>query len=379
VFWVNKKFLIRLAKISIIPIVIFIVLLCWPLIIRQFDELIRLFEPPFSPDVCVSSPTDTERSPEPFDGQNLHFEFLRSIDTGGYSPTDTEFSPDNQYFYEASFRENTLRIYDTESWEVVQSIAANQVSEIAISDDGQRLAAVLDYYNSIRVWDLATEDIISSLEFPNHVHDVLFGSDSNTLMTGGSEGLQIWDLSTNQVTTTLPFHRRLSTHEVVRIEANHAKSCLLVWDSEMGDELYRDRYSSLVNLSNLSRFNISVWDLRLGLEFSPDGSMFTVADDAWGTIDLVDTLTLETRHQFTRALLISEFFPTAPIFVTTSYSYDTGIAKYELVFWDLNSYEEISRLKLNIASSIYDLKISADGSVLVVVGIDGIYAWRIRN
>ena len=90
----------------------------------------------------------------------------------------------------------------------------NYLKDGIISGSGRGLVltpdekTIITYENNIKIWDLATEELLSTLSgHSNIVRSVAISNDGSTVVSGSRDGtVKIWDLATGELLSTLQGH-----------------------------------------------------------------------------------------------------------------------------------------------------------------------------
>ena len=110
---------------------------------------------------------------------------------------DIAFSPNGQLLASAgAWVESTMRLWDVESGEEVNSlVASGNVSCAAFSGDGQWLAFVYEA-EKIRLWQIETGLVRDLIGHTDCVRSVLFSPDGAFLASGGNDHtIRLWHLA----------------------------------------------------------------------------------------------------------------------------------------------------------------------------------------
>lgn len=162
-----------------------------------------------------------------------------------------------------SFGPDTVKIWDTETWEVIHPLAAGKAEDVAFSTDDKLLATGSLDDGTARVWDTDTGELLHELKTGmEHVFGVKFMINEHKLLVSGKDGLQMWDADSGVLLHT--FAKQI--HGFIRDLALNPDGRLLASATEEG--------------------NIYLWDLKTktwvhtiewhstrvnAVAFSPDG------------------------------------------------------------------------------------------------------------
>jgi len=188
-----------------------------------------------------------------------------------------------------------IRMYDRKTGKVLASWDAGlgELSAVAFSPDGSRLAVVSNQGNDAKIWDVATRKELLTLKGHTDINwGVEFSPDGTRVITSGSDGTaRVWDAATGKILLTLSGHT--STVVKARFSPNGKRIATAakdgttrLWDAVTGKEL-------------LSLESFSTNDLK----FTPDGKHLVIGDSV--NIQVValtiDELTQIARSRLTRS------------------------------------------------------------------------------
>ena len=255
----------------------------------------------------------------------------------------------------------------------------DDVSSIAFSPDGRLLAAGTHatgnaslgpkgISHGIRVWDVATHDLVATLKAPNNDDPILsavFSPDSRLLAAGTyDDGTQVWNVATHQLVATL------GSGEVVATVAFSKNGLLAAGLDGGGTQLWNLKTGKLVATLAHGPDNVS------SVAFSPSGSLLAVGMKGTGlnmgmghrgdgiqvwnasTHKLVTTKTVGNSNQVTMV----EFSRTGSLLANTS----SGIE-----VWNVSGQQPT----LTIGSSATWVAFSQDGTVVAIPTANGIQLW----
>ncbi len=165
-------------------------------------------------------------------------------------------------------------LYDARSLEVVGRLD-EPASRAVFSADGSMIATHAG--RSIRVWDVATQTLVSEPGAPDlHYEAIAFLPSGKTLLTAGSNRIQIWDAATGER------RRSRRTDEYVRAV------CVNPTGKEVAVAAEREiQIRSLQNLKVIS--TIPTGRAPGSLAYSPDGLMLAGGD--WEAVRIWDAAT----------------------------------------------------------------------------------------
>ena len=256
---------------------------------------------------------------------------ITSIDSNNWLHCLALSSDGKKLAYETK---EALQIIDTNSWEVLQTIQSeNPSNEFVFSNDGQLLAAS-DTENNLLIWNLETEELILSIEYPYFEINIMtidFSSDDQLIATGCQDSARIWGISTGEevywdedvYTQDLLFYPdnsklvysdddvinilSLSNLNVINtldsgngydikslalspngelLASGDEKGNVVFWDAQTGDELYRIQANTWANY----------------LTFSPDGTILAYKGGRDSGVMLLEFLKFGPPNDSTQAL-----------------------------------------------------------------------------
>jgi WD40 repeat protein/thiol-disulfide isomerase/thioredoxin len=178
------------------------------------------------------------------------------------------YSPDGRRLASAgAFPDNTLKVWDTQSWKEQLSIKGGGSACVCFSPDGRRLAsagALPD--NTLKVWDAQTGQELLTLKGQT---SVCFSPDGHRLATSSGNTLKVRDAQTGQELLTFKGHSNI-VHSVCfspdgrRLVSASWDGTMKGWDAQTGQEVLTFYGPDLFSLKGLITTATS-------LCFSPDG------------------------------------------------------------------------------------------------------------
>jgi WD40 repeat protein len=105
------------------------------------------------------------------------------------------FSPDSHYVVETGTnRDHSIRVLELPSGGLVKAFGKSSVSDVAISPDGQMLAA--GYWDLVTLWSLSSGERMGVLRgFKRYVAGLSFSPDGKLLAAGTDVGaIQVWEV-----------------------------------------------------------------------------------------------------------------------------------------------------------------------------------------
>ncbi len=197
-----------------------------------------------------------------------------------------------------------IGIFDTKTGKRLKTLQGHpqQISDIALSSDGEQLVSVSGATKDIRIWDFNQGRLLETLtEDVGTIRCVDFTSDGKLFITGsiGNERiLQFWDANSLELIQTSPPQPGYINDLAVSADGKlvaAVRNYIKVWDLNDGLELH-----------NLKGPNLEINALAI----SPDGSYVATANKE-GTIMILDIITgqkvatLEGHRGWVRAVAFS--------------------------------------------------------------------------
>ena len=121
---------------------------------------------------------------------------------------DLAFAPDGQSF--VSVGDSTVRVWSFSTGDVLHtfSFPGEGISQARFAPDGHRLVTAnivfTNVTDSVRLWDLATEQRIRSFGGSGFVQRLEFIAGGHLLTAKGPQDVQVWDIETGQLIRALP-------------------------------------------------------------------------------------------------------------------------------------------------------------------------------
>ena len=220
------------------------------------------------------------------------------------------------------------------------------VRSVTFSPNGTTLASG-SQDSTIKLWDVATKENITTLRHTHWVRSVAFSSDSKILASGAHDGtIRLWDIATKENIATLEDHTRsvrvTFSPDGTMLASGSQDSTIKLWDVATKENIATLRHTHRVSL----------------IVFSPDGAM--LASGSWdSTIKLWDVATKEniaTLEEHTRPINSVVFSPDG----TTLAS---GAPDSTIKLWDVATRTNIATFEGH-KSSVWSVAFSPDSKIL---------------
>jgi WD40 repeat protein len=210
-----------------------------------------------------------------------------------------DYSPDGGLFAVVG-SSGIIRLYERKTANLLASWDAGlgELSSVAFSPDGSRLAVVSNQANDAKVFDALTGKELIILKGHTDINwGIEFSRDGTRMVTSGRDGTaRVWDMATGELLLTLAGHtstvvKARFSSDGTQIATAGKDGTTRLWDAATGKEL-------------LSLESGSTNDVR----FTPDGKHLVIGDA--GDIQVValtiDELVQIARSRLTRSLTAGE-------------------------------------------------------------------------
>ena len=133
-------------------------------------------------------------------------EQIRTLDKHGWVIKDIVFSPNDEILATGDWGfGRTLRLWNSETGDLVWSAEAGKVDDISFSYDGSVIAAGVLDTGLVNIWDTESGQLLQTLKTGiENVLAVSFIGIDRKLVCGGENGLQVWDGETGEKLQDFP-------------------------------------------------------------------------------------------------------------------------------------------------------------------------------
>ncbi|MEG4574123.1 WD40 repeat domain-containing protein [Microcoleus sp. N3A4] len=297
----------------------------------------------------------------------------------GLIHTSLAITPDGQRLVSGSPWDNTIKIWNLNTGELLSTLEAC-VYCVAITPDGQTLVSA-GCDNTIKIWDLKTNELRHSLHCSNEVYLVVITPDGQKLIgVEDTKIIQIWDLNNQEL--------------LKKFKIYSFNSWSLYWWDSNSMVISPDQQRLIVSHKTIRSYDLTTGKLRtiigrnLGwvyaLAITPDGKTLISSHDkkikVW---DLTSKKYPEVRltlNSYAGEVEALKLTPDGQRIVSAGYRF----IKYEsyewfIEIWDLNTGERLRYIKRYCTSNRFiSLAITPDGKKIISGHGDGtIRIWGI--
>ena len=278
---------------------------------------------------------------------------LAVLSNRGIAPWSIAFSPDSTTI--ASGR-RVIQVWDVDTGDPIATLTGHteSIGALAFSPDGKILASA-SWDMSIKLWDLATEEQLSTHAGQTFV----FSPDGKTLagVTDNTNNIGLWDMQTGTQRATLVGHTwfvetTTFSSDSGLLASGDRTGAIYVWDTESG---HRKK--------TLKGHQVSV----KALAFSPDSSTLASANHQRLRLWNVNTGTLRTD------LIEYEDLGQAET-IALAFSPDgemlASVGRSKVLLWDVDAHSLLSEL-VRRGPRINTLVFSPDSAMLLIGCGDG--------
>jgi WD40 repeat protein len=226
------------------------------------------------------------------------------------------------------------------------------VAAVAFTPDGKSLATCCLNRPTVRLWDVATGKVRSSLDCRTEgVSDLKVSADGRTLAVGCRDEamVRLWDLGAEKLAVTLTGHTgRMMTRVAFSPDGKTLASAATVERRERRDAIVNTHYEGEVKLwdvaSGKERFTIHGHEERVYcLRFAPDGKTLATGDNEgiakiWDAGTGKELATFNGHRGPNPTLTDLAFSPDGKILATASLD-------KTILLWDLSARKVVAVLK----------------------------------
>ncbi len=272
-----------------------------------------------------------------------------------------EFSPKGNMLATKG-KDETIRLWDTHTGQLLRTINTNSGGGIAFSPDGRILASTAGD-KVVNLWNPNTGKFLKTFKrHDDSVVNVTFNHDGTVLASGSRDGkIHLWNVETGKLIRVLDAQNldglAFSADGSIIANGGAADANVKVWNSDTGQLLH-----------TLKPDVQEVFDVA----FSPEGH--TLASAGWGGIDLWDANTGELLRSFPRQsgrfIICVAFSPDGRLLAG-------GRDDKKIDLWDVNNALFLKTLTGHAGDGrdgdtafVYDVIFSPDGEILASAGGD---------
>jgi len=334
-----------------------------------------------------------------------------------FGATRLNFSPDGRLLATATFRTNTIKLWETATGRELRDLSTggqntNSLSPVFAFSPDNRLLAAAGGGNTVKVWDVATGHEVQTLTGAQAsfmaamgVNYLAFSADGTRLVTI-SDAIRVWDTNTWRETSTLQMSDispsgftggqggvALSPdgNQLARVDSDQIKFIDLRAGREVRSTSLSDHELQNAELcftadgrlivAGIAGKKLRVWDLsnkaeRIQAPTVKDYSVITFSDDG-RLIALCENYTVKIWEIPTGRELLTLNVPNTGVFVDTGgvfagFSHDgkqiaTGGFGTQTFVWNTETGKQVQQMK-GRANMAYAVAFSADGTQLTSGG-----------
>ena len=247
------------------------------------------------------------------------------------SAGDISLDKNHNGIFAIGYDNGEIRLEDVTTGQHLRTLKGgnNPVFSLRFSPDGTLLFAYIPN-EPLRLWDVATGELLKTFTRPKFSRDIAFSKDSKTLVFKTQHGkIELWDVHTKTLRTAL--HRKLDTNIDVLAFAPDSKTIagptgdgkIHIWDVNTGDKMSSFSTEHIRRISMLKyshdesmlacRYGnkIRFWDTRnltpLSKQIDVEFGLKTFAfsrDDSVLALEKGFNFRKETRNEFVRESLL---------------------------------------------------------------------------
>ncbi|WP_373534436.1 WD40 repeat domain-containing protein [Microcoleus sp.] len=297
----------------------------------------------------------------------------------GLIHTSLAITPDGQRLVSGSWCDNTIKIWNLNTGELLSTLEAC-VYCVAITPDGQTLVSA-GANSTIKIWDLKTNELLHSLHCSNEVYLVAITPDGQKLIgVEDSNIIQIWDLNNQELLKNLGTYSLYSGH----LYSCNSNSLVISPDQQriiMGRKIIKSYDLITGKLRTIIGCNLG-WISALAI--TPNGEL--LISSYYKEIKIWDLttkqypdvrLTLKSSAEVIQALILT---PDGQRIVSAGRKKINDDYESFIEIWDLNTGEKLHSIKeySTTKSYVYCLAITPDGKQIISGHGDGtIRIWGI--